>query len=290
MPNPTMLASGIMGETAGSLIRVAQAGAGALVTKSIGLEPRKGYANPTLVELEDGYINAMGLPGPGMEAFSMELAAASAVKVPIIGSVFAATPDDFASLARRMQEAGASAVELNLSCPHAQGYGMEVGVDPDAVRRIVTATKDACTVPIFAKLTPNTHRLIEVGRAVEQGGGDAVVAINTLKAMRISVETRRPVLSNRSGGLSGPAVRAVGVRCVYDLHSALSIPIIGAGGVEDWRSAAEYIMAGASSVQIGSGIGRRGLAVFGEVCAGLESFMSDQGFTTIKSMVGAAHE
>lgn len=290
MPNPTMLASGMMGETAGSLVRVAEAGAGAVVTKSIGLEPRKGYPNPTLVELEDGYINAMGLPGPGMDDFSEELKAASIIKVPIIGSIFAGTADEFASLAGRMQDAGANAVELNLSCPHAKGYGMEVGVDPEAVRKIVRAAKDACSVPVFAKLTPNTHRLLEVGRAVQEGGGDAVVAINTVKAMRISVEMRRPVLSNGSGGLSGPAVRAVGVRCVYDLHSVLSIPIIGVGGVEDWRSAAEYIMAGASAVQVGSGIGRMGLGVFHEICAGLESFMSEQGFATVKGMVGAAHE
>lgn len=289
MPNPTMLASGMMGETGGSLISVAEAGAGALVTKSIGLEPRKGYGNPTLVELEFGYLNAMGLPGPGIVAFADEMRIASVVKVPIIGSIFASTADEFALLAGKMQDCGAKAVELNLSCPHAKGYGMEVGVDPEAVMRIVKAAKDACSIPILAKLTPNTHRLIDVGKAVQDAGGDGVVAINTLKAMHISVEMRRPVLSNRSGGLSGPAVRAVGVRCVYDLHAALDIPIIGAGGVEDWRSAAEYIMAGASAVQIGSGIGRKGLGVFKDVCIGLERFMSDSGFRSIEEMVGVAH-
>lgn len=289
MPNPTMLASGIMGETGLSLARMAEAGAGALVTKSIGSEPRKGYPNPTLVELKDGYINAMGLPGPGIEAFGDEMREAAGVKVPIIASIFASSAEEFAGLASRMQEYGAKAVELNLSCPHAKGYGMELGVDPEAVLRIVRRTKEACSIPVFAKLTPNTHRLIEVGRAVQEAGGDGVVAINTLKAMSISVETRRPVLSNKSGGLSGPAVRAVGVRCVYDLHAALDIPIIGVGGVEDWRSAAEYIMAGAFAVQIGSGVGRKGLVVFDEVCAGLERFMSESGFRTVREMVGVAH-
>ncbi len=289
MPNPTMLASGIMGETGGSLLRVAEAGAGALVTKSIGLEPRKGYPNPTLVELPDGYINAMGLPGPGIEAFREEMTIARNGNVPIIGSLFAAIPDDFALLATRMEEYGAAAIELNLSCPHAKGYGMEVGVDPEAVGSIIRQVKAQVRIPVLAKLTPNTHRLMEVARAVEAAGGDGIVAINTVKAMAISVEARRPVLFNRTGGLSGPAIKGVGLRCVYELYEAVRIPIIGVGGVETSRDALEYIMAGAAAVQIGSGVGRKGLSVFRQVCDGLEAYMDDNGVNDVEELRGAAH-
>lgn len=290
MENPTMLASGIMGETGGSLLAMAKGGAGALVTKSIGSVPRQGHKNPTLVEMEFGYMNAMGLPNPGIEAFGEEMHEASRSGIPIVGSVFGSSADEFASLARRMQEYGAEAVELNLSCPHAKGYGMEMGVDPDVVANIIREVKSAVVVPVFAKLTPNTHRLIDVAKAAEEAGVDAIVAINTLKAMKIDVDARMPLLSNRYGGLSGPAIRGVGVRCVYELYEALKIPIIGVGGVEDWRSALEYMMAGAVAVQIGSGVGRIGTQVFGDVCAGISTYMAENGFRDITQLVGVAHE
>jgi dihydroorotate dehydrogenase (NAD+) catalytic subunit len=290
MANPTMLASGIMGETGGSLLAMAKGGAGALVTKSIGSVPRAGHRNPTLVELEHGYLNALGLPNPGIEGFGEEMAEALKGGVPVIGSVFGATPEEFAELASKMESYGAQAVELNLSCPHAEGYGMELGMDPEVVTGIVKEVRSKVNIPVFAKLTPNTHRLIEVAQAAEGAGADGIVAINTLKAMRIDVDMRRPVLHNLYGGLSGPAVRTVGVRCVYELYEALEIPIIGVGGVEDWRSALEYIMAGAAAVQIGSAVGRRGTQVFGDVCSGIHGYMLDNGIQQISQLVGVAHD
>jgi len=290
LANPTMLASGMMGETGASLVAIVKAGAGAVVTKSVGLEPRKGYENPTLVELEEGYLNAMGLPNPGIDAYREEMLVARSAKVPIIGSVFATTPEDYALLAWKMQDYGASAVELNLSCPHAKGLGMEIGVDPTAVRRIVREVKQTVKIPVLAKLTPNTHRLAEVGKAVEEAGGDGIVAINTLRAMVISVEAKRPILSNKVGGLSGPAVRSIGVRCVYELYEAVEIPIIGVGGVESWRDAAEYMMAGATAVQIGSAIGRKGLSVFQVIVQGLQEYLEREGLENIGDIVGVAHD
>jgi dihydroorotate dehydrogenase (NAD+) catalytic subunit len=288
--NPTILASGIMGETGESLLRVAEAGAGGLVTKSIGLEPRRGYPNPTLVELEDGYINAMGLPGPGIEAFGEEMEIARRSRLPIIGSLFAAAPEDFATLGSKMESFGAAAIELNLSCPHAKGYGMEIGVDPEVVSVIVKNVKSAVGVPVLSKLTPNTHRLVEVAQAVEASGGDGIVAVNTVKAMAISVEARMPVLFNRTGGLSGPAIKGVGLRCVYELYDAVDIPIVGVGGIETTEDALEYIMAGATAVQVGSGIGRKGLGVFKDICSGLEAYLSDSSTKDLASLVGVAHE
>jgi dihydroorotate dehydrogenase (NAD+) catalytic subunit len=290
LDNPTMLASGIMGETGPSLVKMAEWGAGALVTKSIGIEPRYGYSNPTLVELPFGYLNCMGLPNPGIEAFGDEMNIASTAKIPIVGSIFASNEDGFAELAGRMEDYGAYAVELNLSCPHAEGYGMELGTDPETVRSIVSAVKGSISIPVFAKVTPNTEKLVDVGKAVQEGGGDAVVAINTVKAMFINVEMKRPVLSNITGGLSGPAIRPIGVRCVYELYEALDIPLIGVGGIENWRDALEYIMAGATAIQVGSALGRKGLDTFREILGGIENFMNISGFNSIESMVGIAHE
>ena len=189
-----------------------------------------------------------------------------------------------------MEDYGACAVELNLSCPHAKGYGMEVGTDPAMVGSIVSAVKSSVSIPVWAKLTPNTHILTDIGMAVQDAGGDAVVAINTLKAMVICPEFGRPLLSNRFGGLSGPAVKPVGVRAVYDLSSVLDIPIVGVGGISGWRDAAEYIMAGASAFQVGSAVGTVGPDVFARINDGLSSFMEEYGYGSIASMRGVAHD
>ena len=286
---PGMVASGIMDETGASMIRMLEAGAGAVVTKSIGLVPKPGHENPCFTEVKGGFVNAMGLPNPGIELFREEMEGA----VPhgkIVGSIYGADSAEFAELAGKMEDYGACAVELNLSCPHAKGYGMEVGTDPALVKEIVSAVKDAVSIPVWAKLTPNTHILNQIGQAVQDGGGDAIVAINTLKAMVISPEFARPFLSNRFGGLSGPAVRAVGVRNIYDLYDAVSIPLIGVGGITDWRDAAQYIMAGARAFQVGSAIAKDGPEVFRKINRELKEFMTDYGYDSIDSMVGVAHE
>lgn len=286
---PGMVASGIMDETGDSMVRMFRSGAGAAVTKSIGSEPKRGHNNPTFSEVECGYINAMGLPNPGIELFQDEIEIASK-EGPVIGSIFGGSAEEFAELASKMEDYGTVALELNLSCPHAAGYGAEVGSDPKMVKAIVSTVKSSVDIPVWAKLTPNTKSIADLGRAAEEGGADAVVAINTLKAMIISPEMRRPVLSNKFGGLSGPAIKPVGVRAVYDLYNALDIPVIGVGGISNWRDAAEYIMAGASAFQIGSAIGMIGPLVFNDINKGLEPFMKDYGYGSIREMVGVAHE
>lgn len=289
LERPGMIASGIMDETGKSLVRVLESGAGAVVTKSIGLEPKPGHDNPCFMEVRGGYVNAMGLPNPGIDLFKEEMDMA-VPKGKVIGSIYGAGPDDFSKLAAKMEDYGACAVELNLSCPHAKGYGMEVGTDPAMVGSIVSAVKSAVSIPVWAKLTPNTHILTQIGLAVQDAGGDAVVAINTLKAMVISPEFARPIMSNKFCGLSGEAVKPVGVRAIYDLKSVLDIPLVGVGGISDWRDAAEYIMAGASAFQVGSAVGTRGLGVFEQINSGLSAFMEEYGYSSIESMVGAAHE
>ena len=287
---PLILASGIMDETADTMLRVASAGAGAVVTKSIGLEERQGSPNPCVVELDTGLLNAMGLPNPGIEYFRRELSMfKEASDVPIIGSIFAADADGFAELARLMQDAGVDALELNLSCPHASGYGAEIGQIPKNVEAITAAVKGAASIPVFVKLTPNTADIAELAVRAERGGADAVVAINTVKAMAISTEFRRPVLSNTIGGYSGPGIKPIGLRCVYEIHNAVQIPIVGVGGITTGRDAAEYMMAGASAFQVGTSLHSGGADVIKAILTELSDFMEQEGIDRASDMTGMAH-
>ena len=287
--NPTMLASGFLDETGGSLLRAYEAGAGAVVTKSIGMEPREGYPNPTVVELDEGLLNAVGLPNPGITAFADEVKHAIAGHAVVIGSVYGKDADDFARVASKMAETGVKAIELNLSCPHAKGLGTEVAQDPEAVQAFTRAVKDVVDVPVFPKLSPNVADIASFAVAAEKGGADAIVAINTVKAMAIAPELRMPLLANRFGGLSGPAIRSIGVRAVYDIHERVGIPIVGVGGVANGHDALEYLMAGAKAVQIGTALVADGLLVFASVLKELASLLEDLGLHSVHEAVGAAH-
>jgi dihydroorotate dehydrogenase (NAD+) catalytic subunit len=277
-----------MDEDAGSMQRMMDCGAGAIVTKSIGMQPREGYANPTVVELEYGLLNAMGLPNPGIELYGEEVKKLRTTNVPIIGSIYAANADEFVSLAEKMQRFGANALELNVSCPHAKQYGLEVGCDPVLLQEIVTSVKQNVSIPVFVKVSPNIMNLMQIVQAAEKTGADAIVAINTVKAMKIDLETKHPVLANKTGGYSGKAIKPIGVRCVYDIAQAVDIPIIGVGGITTGEDAIEYFMAGASAVQIGSAVYYRGPDVFKSVCEEIKTWMKNHGYTTIKELIGAA--
>jgi len=287
--NPTMLASGFLDETGGTLLRVFRAGAGAVVTKSIGPEPRAGNPNPTIVELDVGMLNAMGLPNPGMKDFGPEAKIALDGGAVVVGSVYGKDPEEYATVAKALQGYGVHGIELNLSCPHAKGLGTEIAEDPEAVREFTAAVKSKVTLPVMPKLSPNVSDIASFAQAAEDGGADAIVAINTLKAMAIAPELRTAVLANRVGGLSGPALRPVGVRCVYEIYEAVDVPIVGVGGIETGRDALEYVMAGARAVQIGTALATRGLAVFEEVTAGIAAFLEERGVKSLASIVGAAH-
>ncbi len=280
MENPTMLASGILGQTGESLFRmVKEGGAGAVVTKSIGPEPREGHGNPCLMELDNGILNAMGLPNPGIDNFGEEMAIALKGGAPVIGSIFADIPEKFTILAKKMEGFGAGAVELNLSCPHAAKYGLDVGSDPGKVAEIVKAVKSKVRIPVWAKLSPMVPDIAGMALAAEDAGCDAIVAINTLKAMKVEIKVGKPVLRNKVGGLSGPAIKPVGVRAVYEIAGRVKIPVIGVGGINTGEDALEYIMAGATAVQIGSGVHYRGTEVFSEVCSEISAFLDLRGWT-----------
>jgi dihydroorotate dehydrogenase (NAD+) catalytic subunit len=284
LQNPVMLAAGILGTTGASLRRAALAGAGGVVTKSIGSNPREGHPGPIVVQVECGLLNAMGLPNPGFREFQKEIDVAKTSGVPVVASIFGSSAAEFARIARGLQP---DAFELNLSCPHAEKYGSELGRYPDLVEAVTGAVKASANVPVWVKLTPNTADIVELGRAAQSGGADAVVAINTLKAMAIDIETGYPILGNKFGGLSGPAVKPVAVRCVYELASNLDLPVIGVGGVSSWEDAAEMMMAGAKAVQVGTGL-YKGYEIFKEITDGLSSYLDRKslGLKDLGNMAG----
>jgi len=285
LKNPLMLAAGIMGTTGGSLKRIAQAGAGALVTKSLGMEPKSGHSNPSMVEVDCGYLNAMGLPNPSYKNFQREIDTAKEGGVPVIASIFGGCALDFSEIAGAIR---ADAFELNVSCPHAHGYGAEIGTDPTLVEDITRAVKNAVDVPVWVKLTPNVTNIKSIGLAAQNGGADAVVAINTVRAMVIDIESGYPILGNKFGGLSGRAIKPMAVKGVYDLFEALDIPVIGVGGISDWKDAVEFIMAGAQAVEIGSAIGNN-INVFNDISSGMETFFTQKGLT-LEDIYGMAHK
>lgn len=277
--NHLLLAAGVLGTTGASLSRMLTLGAGGVVTKSIGPVPKDGHLGPCLVVLEDGLLNAMGLPNPSKD-FVDELALVA--KKPVVVSIFGGTPEEFADVAGWFSGRVAG-FELNLSCPHAEGYGAAIGSDPVLVEACTRAVSKSGT-PTWVKITPNVTDITEIGKAAERGGASAIVAINTLKAMRISTAMRRPVLGNRFGGLSGCAIFPVAVRCVYELYDAVRIPIIGCGGIATADNVVEIMMAGARAVEIGSAV-QADATVFEKICG--ELYAKDG--LDVDEIVGCAH-
>jgi dihydroorotate dehydrogenase (NAD+) catalytic subunit len=290
--NPTALASGILGYSAESLQRIAEAGAGAVVTKSVGVEPRPGYPNPTVVQANAGLINAMGLPNPGIDEYAEEIAyAKSILKVPLIVSVYGYTAEEYATVAKKAAKAGADAIELNVSCPHVKKTGSEIGQNPKLLAEVVAKVKAATRKPVIVKLSPNVADIAEIAKTAVKAGADALTAINTLKAMAIDVETQMPVLSNIKGGLSGPAIKPLALRCVYDIFEAdLKVPIFGCGGVTDWRDAVEFLLAGASAIQVGTAVALKEPSVFQALNKGIQAYLKKKGYGSVKEIVGLSHQ
>jgi dihydroorotate dehydrogenase (NAD+) catalytic subunit len=291
LKNPTILASGILGYSAESLESIVEGGAGAVVTKSIGLTPRIGYPNPTVVQTKGGLINAMGLPNPGVDTYSQEIRhAKSVLSVPLIVSVYGFSAEEYVTTAQKAAEAGADAVELNVSCPHVKMTGLEIGQNPETLAKVVKKVKAAVHKPVFVKLSPNVTDIVEVAEAAVKAGADALTAINTVSAMAIDVETALPVLSNKRGGLSGPAVKPIALRCVYDIYENVKTSIMGCGGITSWRDAVEFFLAGASAVQIGTAIALKNSGVFKTINHGVDAYLKRKGFENVKEIVGLAHK
>ena len=294
LANPVLLASGVLDSTPGILARMADSGAGALITKSLSREPRPGYPGPTAVEVAPGsWLNAMGLPNPGLTEFLGELALDS-LPVPVIPNLVAEMPEEFGALAAEVAKAGARLVELNLSCPHPRpGYGAALTAqDPDAAAAAVAAA--AAHLPVMAKLTPNVADIGAVAVACAAAGAAAISAINTVAALEIDATHERPLLGNGFGGLSGAAVRTIGLRRVVDCVRALraaghTTPVVGIGGIATGEDAAKYLLCGAQAVQVGSALAGDP-ARLGTIAGELAAWMERQGHATLAEFRGRALE
>ena len=270
------------------VLKALEVGAGGAVTKSIGPVPRAGYPEPTLVEVESGMVNAAGLPNPGAERFSQELAQVKGRGLPILVSVFGGSAEEFARVVRTIDGNDVAAFELNLSCPHVSGVGTEIGHHPDLVSDVTKSVKMSTGKPVFAKLSPNTERLVEVARAAVEAGADGLTAVNTVRALPVDIESGKPALSNGYGGLSGGAMRPVALRCVYELREAFDLPIMGCGGVTTWQDAVQFFLAGADAVQIGTATIRR-FDIFNDINVGILSYLERKGIRRLADLVGRAH-
>ena len=277
-----------MDEDAGAMKRIFESDAGAVVTKSIGLKPREGYPNPTVIELEHGILNAIGLSNPGIDNFEEEIKTLKKSKIPVIGSIFGSTTREFMKVADKMEKYGANALELNMSCPHAKGYGLEIGSRPELVKKITFNVKKTVEIPVFVKISPNLTDIVKIAKSAEKGNADAIVAINTVKAMKIDLDLRKPVLSNKIGGYSGKAIKPIGVRCVYEISRNINIPVIGVGGITTGEDAIEYFMAGATAVQIGSGVYYRDIDVFKKINTEIKKWMKNNGYKKLSEIIGVA--
>jgi len=302
MKNPLVLASGVLGMTKPGLETACDNGCGAVTSKSLTLEPRKGHEGPNIVETECGMLNAMGYPNPGIGAGLKEFSGWRRGE-PLIISIVGKDEKEFGVLAAKVEEAqnakawggggglGATAIEAVISCPHTPGYGVMAGQGtPESVTAITNAIKERTKLPLIVKLSPSVPGEVKVAEAAEQAGADAINMGNSLgPGMKIDLSRRRPVLGFGMGGLSGPPIRPIAVRCIYDIYQAVDIPIIGTGGAGTGEDAIEMMMAGAGFVGVGTAVYYRGPAVFADMAKEMEAWMKKNGCKTVKELVGAAH-
>jgi len=287
--SPLVLASGIIGTSTGLMVRAARSGAGMVTAKSCSLAPRAGHPNPVALEWEGGLINAIGLTNPGAETEARLLAEThpqlQALGVPLIASVFAGTITEFAEVARVIDQAEPDLIEVNISCPNVgDEFGTPFSGTAASAAAVTEAVKQVVTRPLAIKLAPNVPDVARIAAAVVEAGADAITAVNTMPGMVIDAESGRPILSNRVGGISGPALKPIALRCVYEIARAVPVPIIGTGGISTGPDAAEMLMAGASLVGVGSAVYQRGVPVFDQIGTELVAFMVRQQLSSIDEL------
>jgi dihydroorotate dehydrogenase (NAD+) catalytic subunit len=289
LPNPVMIAAGI----AGYGIEYAEIAdvqkLGAIVCKGTTLMPKEGNAQPRLVETAGGLLNSIGLENIGVEALVGEKAPVWAGwRVPVIVNVAGETVDEYVAVTSKLEGVpGISGIELNISCPNVSAGGIEFGFDPEIAARVTSAVKAATTLPLIVKLSPNVTDIKEIALAVEEAGADAISLINTLKGMAIDIDQRKPCLGDIVGGLSGPAIKPVALYMVFEAARVVHIPVIGCGGIACAEDALEFIMAGATAVQIGTAsLTNPQLGL--NVLEGIESFMGQNGVQNLAELIGIA--
>jgi len=289
LANPVMTASGTFGYGTehSHLFDIQQLGA--IVCKGTTLEPRDGNPQPRLAETAGGVLNSIGLQNIGVNALIKEKAPIWARwRVPVIVNIAGETIDDYAQLASRLDGvAGISAIEVNISCPNVKAGGAEFGANPESAADVTAAVKASTSLPILVKLTPNTGDIAKVAMAVAEAGADAISLINTLRGMAIDITKRRPLLGNITGGLSGPVIKPVALYMVYEVAGAVEVPVIGCGGITTASDAIEFIMAGASAIQVGTASFTNPRAPL-DVLEEIKQFMKKEGIKDIAKLIGTA--
>lgn len=296
LESPLILASGILGTEAKLMARVAATGVGAVTTKSCGLEPRSGHQNPTVIAFEHGLLNAVGLSNPGVEAQVTEikklkkLLKQQQLKTKVIASFFGFSSQEFIQVASLLAKAKPDYLEMNPSCPNVASENKECFSDtPSGIYELTKAVKKvAGDIPLIVKLSPNVADIVSIAKSACEAGADAICAINTLLGMAIDLESGRPILTNKMGGVSGPAIKPVALRCVYQISQAVNVPVIGLGGVSNADDALEMIYAGASAVGVGSAVYQNGIEVFSKINDELDSWLIDKKIKSIGKLRGKA--
>jgi len=289
LANPVMTASGTCGYADGESCLYDIQRLGAVVCKGTTLESREGNIQPRIAENNGGMLNAVGLQNIGVDALIREKAPVwNKWKVPVIVNIAGATIKEYVEIAARLEGvAGVSALEVNISCPNVKAGGAEFGACAASAAGVTAAVRKTTTLPMLVKLTPDAGDIIGVAKAVAAAGADAVSLINTLKAMAIDIEKRKPILGNITGGLSGPAIKPVALAMVYEVAGAVDIPVVGCGGITTAADALEFIMAGATAVQVGTAALVNPRAPL-DILEGIESFMTEKGVNDINQLIGAA--
>ncbi len=289
LKNTTVLASGILGNSGDILARVFENGCALVTMKSIGPAPREGHRNPTVIDLGHGLINAVGLPSPGYMDMEEEWAGLASRTFPLSASIYGGSTAEYAKVAEFVNDKKPDFIEINISCPNSEKHGMLFGIHRESAADVVAAVKAVISVPLIVKLTPQAPDIADVARACEDAGADAICAINTVgPGMVIDIESAQPVLAFRKGGLSGPMIKPVAIRCVWDIFEAVKIPIIGMGGITTGRDAIEMIMAGATLTGIGSAVRYRGVSVFDKITREMNRWLAEHRLD-LDDIKGAAH-
>ncbi|AFM42595.1 dihydroorotate dehydrogenase family protein [Desulfosporosinus acidiphilus SJ4] len=288
--NPIITASGTYGFGEEYLAYCPLEALGGITLKGITPLPRLGNPVPRLAETPAGLLNAVGLENPGLEEFLKSyLPKLGQAPTAIIANISGFSLEDYASMARALQQdSGITALEVNISCPNVKHGGMHFGTDPQSAQEVMAAVKAETNLPVIAKLSPNVTDIVGMARAVQRGGADALSLINTLLGMSIDIDAQRPVLANTFGGLSGPAIRPVAVRMVWQVAEAVDLPIIGMGGITSWEDAVEFLLAGATAVSIGTGNFYNPQAPL-EILEGIRTYCEQRGYSKVKELVGLAH-
>jgi dihydroorotate dehydrogenase (NAD+) catalytic subunit len=287
LKGPLVLSSGVMGLSYSGLVSVSNNGAGMVTAKSLSLKPRKGHNGPIFAEFNAGIINSMGLCNPGIENGLKEIEEfKKLLDTPLIVSIFGTSVDEFEELAGYVNYSKGDFLELNLSCPNVSDeYGVPIAASKSLVSEIIRRVKKVSKLPVLAKLSPNTYNVKEIAIESEKSGADALVLINGLgPGMLIDIKAKKPVIHNKFGGVSGPAIRPIAIKLVYEISKAVKIPIIGTGGVIRGDDAIEMIMAGASLVGIGTGVYYRGIDVFKKINNEIIKFLDENGYESIRDV------